>query len=440
MILDYKPKTNSMGSPLFKRTLHLSLGFCALACVFFFLSVNKEPLNTTHSVPIELSVAEEEIDFNPTVTVPTATINETWSTVKVRRGDTLTGILKRFGVTAKEVYDIIHTNPSGYHLASLHPGQKLKLRLEDHQLMEINFTIEPGNDLMVFRTEDGFQVDQRQQPLEHRLSFGKGEIENSLFLSAKQAGLDQRLVTKMVEIFGWNIDFSLDLRPSDTFRVVFEEKCLEGERIQTGNILAAEIINNGKTYQAVRYTDAQGRTSYFSPDGYSMQQAFLRAPVNFTRISSHFGPRKHPILHKMRQHKGVDYAAPRGTPIQATSGGKVIFVGNKGGYGKVVKIKHGARYTTLYAHLSRFPKGFRVGKTVKQGELIGFVGSTGLATAPHLHYEFLIDGIHRNPVTVTLPKKDPIPSAHKEHFLAHAKQMVELLDKYDYQLQLAANE
>jgi len=361
--------------------------------------------------------------------------------VKIQEGDTLSKIFIRFGIATKDIHEIMTSDPASRRLAALQPGQTLKLRVNrEQQLAGLTLDIEPGSALYISRIEEGFQVEHKLQPLEKQLAFGKGAIQNSLFSAGKRAGLDHNILAQMVDIFGWNIDFALDLQPNDTFRVLYEEKCLEGERIQTGHVLAAEIINDGKKYQAVRYTDKGGRTGYFSPEGYGMHQAFLRNPVNFARISSHFGLRNHPILHKMRQHKGVDYSAPQGTPVQATADGKVIFVGARGGYGRVVELQHGPRYTTLYAHLSRFPKGLRMGHDVKQGQVIGFVGQTGLATSSHLHYEFKIDGIHRNPLTVALPKRNPINDANKHHFLAHAKQMLRLLDIHEHKINVAQSQ
>jgi murein DD-endopeptidase MepM/ murein hydrolase activator NlpD len=241
-----------------------------------------------------------------------------------------------------------------------------------------------------------------------------------------------------VEIFGWNIDFSLDLQPKDTFRVLYEDNRLEGERVKTGPILAAEIVNDGKRHVAIRYTDKNGHTAYFSPEGYGMHQAFLRTPVTFTRISSNFGMRNHPILHKLRRHTGVDYSAPIGTPVKSTSDGKVVFVGKKGGYGNVVELQHGARYSTLYGHLSKFAKGLKAGATVSQGQVIGFVGKTGLATGPHLHYEFRIDGIHRDPLTVALPRRNPLSNENKKQFLAHAQKMLRLMEQHENQVGVAS--
>ena len=199
--------------------------------------------------------------------------------------------------------------------------------------------------------------------------------------------------------------------------MLYEELYLDGERIGTGDILAAEFTNKGKIYQAVRYTDQQGHTDYYSPDGHSMRKTFLRSPVAFSRISSRFSTgRKHPILNRIRAHKGVDYAAARGTPVKATGNGKIILRGKKGGYGKTVVIKHGSNYSTLYAHLNSYARGLRNGSRVQQGKIIGYVGSTGLATGPHLHYEFLVNGVHRNPLTVKLPDAAPLPKKYRQDF------------------------
>ena len=350
-------------------------------------------------------------------------------TVKVREGDTLTKIFTRLGASTKDVKAMIASDPAARRLATLQAGQTLKLKItSSRQIAGLTLDIAPGDILNVAKKSDGFDVEHKVTPVEKQLAFSKGAIKKSLSTSAKRAGLDSNIANQLVDIFGRSIDFELDLRPKDTFRVLYEEKYIDGEKIQTGHILAAEIINDGKKHQAVRYTDKSGRTGYFSPDGYGLHQTFLRTPVNFARVSSNFGNRKHPILHRLREHKGVDYSAPRGTPVQAVADGKVAFVGVRGGYGKVVELQHGARYSTLYAHLHKFPKDLCIGKQVKQSDIIGFVGRTGLATGDHLHYEFRIDGIHRDPLTVALPKKSPLPDSSKPHFLAHAKQMIRLLD------------
>ena len=234
---------------------------------------------------------------------------------------------------------------------------------------------------------------------------------------------------ELAGIFGWDIDFALDIRQGDSFAVIYEEVFLDGEKVRDGDIIAATFSNRGESYQAIRYTDASNHTDYYSPDGHSMRKAFLRTPVEFSRISSRFSlGRKHPILNTIRAHKGVDYAAPRGTPIKATGDGKVIYRGVKGGYGNVVIIQHGSSYSTLYGHMSRFARGVHSGSHVKQGQIIGYVGSSGLATGPHLHYEFRINGVHRNPLTVKLPDAQPLPKQYMADFQMHANQLVASLD------------
>ena len=469
----FKPKPSFLGSPIFRRTLHVGFGFTAFFCLALAISLDKPSssdlaLNkaataetasiqsapsTSPSAPNSENAsatlgADSKFLASATLANPSLPADsleeepeENWQTVKIRPGDTLSRIFNRLGIPTKDIHEIMTADPASRRLASLHPDQTLKLNVtKDQQLAGLILDIAPGSTLHVWRMEEGFQVEHKLLPLEKQIAFGKGAIQDSLFLAGKRAGLDYNILSQMVEIFGWNIDFALDLQPNDTFRVLYEEKCLDGERIQTGHILAAEIINDGKKHQAVRYTDKNGHTGYFSPDGYGMHQAFLRTPVNFTRISSHFGTRNHPVLHKLRQHKGVDYSAPHGTPVQATGDGKVIFVGKRGGYGNVIELQHGSRYSTLYAHLSRFPKGLRIGSEVKQGQIIGFVGRTGLATGDHLHYEFRIDGIHRNPLTVALPKKNPINEKNKRHFLAHAKEMLRLLDIHEHKINMARGE
>lgn len=310
----------------------------------------------------------------------------------------------------------------------------------EKRIDELNLAIGPGQTLIISRKEGKYEVQNIEQPLEKKLAFGKGTIQASLSGAARHAGLDNKLIAQFVEIFGGNIDFSQDLRQNDSFRVLYEQKYLNAEPVQSGVILAAEIVNKGKKIRAVRYTDKNGKSGYYSPDGQGLTQAFLRSPVNFTRISSSFGTRSHPIYHRMRQHKGVDYAAPRGTPVQATADAKVTFAGNKKGYGKVIELQHSGKYSTLYAHLSGFAKNLKAGKEVKQGEVIGFVGRTGLATGNHLHYEFRIAGVHHNPLTVPLPKTKYIPDVSKRQFLAHAKEMLRNMDEHENKVKMASTE
>jgi len=230
-------------------------------------------------------------------------------------------------------------------------------------------------------------------------------------------------------IFAWDVDFVLDIRAGDSFSVIYEELWRDSEKLGEGDILAAEFINQGQAFRAVRYQDPSGRVDYFTPEGTSVRKAFIRAPVAFSRVSSSFNPnRRHPVLHTIRAHRGVDYAAPRGTPVKAAGDGKIIHRGRKGGYGNAVILQHGSNITTLYAHLNGFSKSARNGSRVKQGDVIGYVGSTGLASGPHLHYEYRRNGVHMNPRTVKLPDADPINPQYLADFQKAAQPLLDGLD------------
>ena len=246
-----------------------------------------------------------------------------------------------------------------------------------------------------------------------QLASGQGTITSSLSEAGKKAGLSEELVDQLTQIFAWDIDFATDLHNGDRFTVVYDKGGFNG----TDDIVAAEFVNRGKTFRAVRYIDKDGYANYYTPEGNALQKAFLTTPVDFARISSHFDlNRRHPVLNRIRAHKGVDYAARTGTPVKATGNGEIAFLGRKGGYGQVIIIKHGDRYETVYAHLSRYKSGLQEGSTVRQGEIIGFVGQTGLATGPHLHYEFRIDGVHQNPLTARISNSIPIRSVAMAEF------------------------
>src|SRR5690606_26901939 len=269
-------------------------------------------------------------------------------------------------------------------------------------------------------------------PIEIRQSFAHGTIESSLFVSARAAGVSPEIILKLAnDSFGWDIDFALDIRTGDEFSVVYEQKYRDGTYIGDGRVLAAAFTNNGKTHRAIYFESAdKAIADYFAPDGRSMRRQFLRAPLDFTRISSNFNPRRrHPILNTIRAHKGVDYAAPTGTAIKAAGDGRVDFVGTKGGYGRVVILEHGGGVSTLYGHMSRFAKDLRRGQRVKQGMTIGYVGSSGAATGPHLHYEYRVNGVHKNPRTVPLPDAAPIPDTYRAEFETRARQVLASLDR-----------
>ena len=363
-----------------------------------------------------------------------------WQVETVRSGDSLARIFSRLDISAQQLDRLMRTGgKEAAVLKRIMPGQKLRFDVRDGELQQLVYEIDRLNTLHVQREGEGFGTRTETRELETRVTNASGEISSSLFLAGMDAGLSDNLIMELAGIFGWDIDFALDIREGDHFTLLYEEKYLDGEKLRDGNILAAEFTNRGKTYRALRYTDPSGRSDYYTPDGRSMRKAFIRTPVDFTRISSRFGKRYHPTLKKRKNHHGVDYAAPRGTPIKAAGDGKLLFVGRKGGYGKTVIIQHGGKYSTLYAHMSRIKPGMRRGKHVRQGQVIGYVGSTGRSTGPHLHYEFRVNGVHRNPLTVKLPDAAPIQAKYRADFLAKTRVLVSQLDMLTGTT-LAANE
>ncbi len=350
----------------------------------------------------------------------------------VRRNDTLDRIFRQLKLSLTDLANIRGLPGVRESLDRLHPGDKITLVHDEGLLQALTRRISETEVLKVTRGESGFAAEVLATPLETREAYATGTIDSSLFVAARAAGVSPEIILALAnDIFGWDIDFALDIRAGDRFAVVYEQKFRDGEYIGDGRVLAADFTNNGKTYRAIYFESADSKVAdYFAPDGRSMRRQFLRAPLDFTRISSNFNPRRrHPILNTIRAHKGVDYAAATGTVIKAAGDGKVEFVGTKGGYGRVVILEHGGGISTLYGHMSRFAKGLRRGQRVKQGMTIGYVGSSGAATGPHLHYEYRVNGVHKNPRTVPLPDAAPIPDTYRAEFETRARQVLASLDR-----------
>ncbi len=349
----------------------------------------------------------------------------------VRPGDTLERLFRYNKISMGDLAQIVKLPDASKHLVMVRPGDKFEIQHDDGRLVSLYRELSLTEALQISRENDNFIAELIERPIEVRRKHAYGRIQTSLFESAAEAGLPDKLIMNLAGIFAWDVDFVLDIRSGDDYHMLYEEIWQDGKLVATGDIIAAEFNNDGRTYHAVRFVDREGNADYFTPDGRSVRKAFVRAPVDFTRISSRFNPRrKHPVLNTIRAHKGVDYAAPRGTPIKAAGDGKVIFRGRKGGYGNAVILQHGGNITTLYAHMSSFAKKARVGQRVRQGQTIGFVGSTGLATAAHLHYEYRLNGVHRNPRTVPLPQADPIRDEYRSEFLASAQPILDELNRY----------
>ncbi|QLC72584.1 peptidoglycan DD-metalloendopeptidase family protein [Pseudomonas sp. LPB0260] len=352
-------------------------------------------------------------------------------TISVANGDTLSTLFAKVGLSATTLHAVLNSSKEAKQFSRLKVGQKLEFQLTpDGELESLHSKLSDLESISLAKTDKGFAFKRDLIKPEVRSAYARGVIKSSLFLSAKRAGLSHGLTMDLANIFGYDIDFAMDIREGDAFELIYEEKVANGKPVGSGEILSARFTNRGKTFTAVRYTDKQGNTSYYSADGTSMRKAFIRTPVDFARISSRFSNgRRHPILNKIRAHKGVDYAAPRGTPIKAAGDGKIALAGRKGGYGNTVVIQHGSRYRTLYAHMQGFAKGIRTGGSVKQGQIIGYIGTTGLSTGPHLHYEFQVNGTHVDPLSQKLPMADPIARNEKQRFLQLSKPLMARMDK-----------
>jgi murein DD-endopeptidase MepM/ murein hydrolase activator NlpD len=349
--------------------------------------------------------------------------------VVVSRNDTMDRLFRRFQLNLSDLATLRDLPELRSQVDRLRPGESLRFMHRGSELVGLERKISDSETLKVMRDSSGFVTDVLENPLESHVRTASATIDSSLFQASAGAGLPDVIAVELADIFQYDIDFVLDIQPGDRFSVVYEELSQDGVPLRTGNILAAKFVNAGREYRAVRYVDSQGRGEYYTPDGKSLRKAFIRAPVQFSRISSRFNSaRKHPILNRIRAHKGVDYAAPVGTPVRAAGEGRVKFVGQQGGYGNVVELEHGSGVVTVYGHLSRFAKNLRRGQRVALGEVIAYVGQTGLATGPHLHYEYRVRGMHKNPQTVPLPDAAPIPSAQRDAFLAATADYVNILD------------
>lgn len=355
-----------------------------------------------------------------------------WQEHKIKSGESLSAIFSSNNLSKLDLHNIVHANDISSQFAAIRPGKSLLIGHNiSGELSHLIYKKSPYEELNATRIEDGtFKVELSTKEIDRRRSTATGIIHSSLFIDGKNAGLSDNVIMQLANIFAWDIDFALSLREGDRFSVIYEKLYIDNRLIGPGNILAAEFINRGRSIKSVRYQNAEGKVSYYTSGGNSMRKAFLRTPIDFARISSRFNlKRKHPVLNRIRAHKGVDYAARTGTPIKSAGDGKITFRGRKGGYGRVVIVQHGQKYSTLYAHMSKYRKGQRAGSRVTQGQIIGYVGKSGLASGPHLHYEFRVNGVHRNPLTVTLPNANPIQAKYKADFLEKSKALFKQLEQ-----------
>jgi murein DD-endopeptidase MepM/ murein hydrolase activator NlpD len=337
--------------------------------------------------------------------------------IVVGRNDTLDGIFRRMSLNKSDLAAIRALPGIRQSLDFLRPGDAIKVTHSDGDIKELTRKVSETQTLDVVRQTSGFEAKMINNPVETRVRTAAATIDSSLFQAAGAAEISDAIALKLANVFAWDIDFVLDIREGDRFTAVYEQIYQDGKYLHDGEVLAAEFVNNGKMYRAVRFVSDSGGVGYYTPTGLAMRKAFLRAPVDFTRVSSAFNPhRQHPILNLIRGHMGTDYAAPTGTPVHAAGDGRVSFAGRRGGYGNAVVLTHGSNVSTLYGHMSRFARNTHVGTHVQQGDVIGYVGMTGLATGPHLHYEYLTNGVHRNPQTVQLPGAEPLHAEALQRF------------------------
>jgi murein DD-endopeptidase MepM/ murein hydrolase activator NlpD len=343
-----------------------------------------------------------------------------WREERVERGDTIGSLLARASVVDGDAMEYLRTDPAVRALYQLRPGRPLYVSTdEEGRLTGLRFLTGEGDMLSVSRSGAGFAARREAPATDTRLTLRAGEIDSSLFAAADEAGLPDSVTLGLADIFGGNIDFYHDLRRGDRFAVLYETRYVDGEPVGTGRILAAEFENGGTTLRAFRWQLPDGSVGYYNENGRSSRNAFLRSPMEFSRVTSGFSSaRLHPVLHTMRAHKGTDFAAPMGTPVRVTADGVVMLAGQQTGYGNIIIVRHDGRYSTVYAHLSRFAQGLQNGAHVRQGDTIGYVGQTGWATGPHLHYELRVDGEARDPMTVALPVATPVPDDERGAFAA----------------------
>ena len=433
--VDYRDRD----APPSRRRLRVLAGVASLVIAVIALYSLSGFVTRTGYVPPDLASTSTEIAPGPKA--PQSVIDMTVKPVAaafpfdtidvvVGRNDTLDRIFRRLDLNLTDLASIRLLPGIREGIDLLKPGDQITVTHSNGDLQGLTRQINLTQTLSVQRQTEGFQAEIIENPVESSVVAKRGRITSSLFEAAAAAGISDQTALALANIFGWDIDFVLDIREGDEFTVIYEQVWQDGTLVGDGPIVAAQFVNDGRTFRAVRYQLPSGSFDYFAPDGRSMHKAFLRAPVDFSRISSRFNSRRqHPILNTIRAHKGVDYAAPTGTPVRAAGDGRVQTRGRSGGYGNVIVLEHGGGVTTLYGHLSRFAKGIGQGSRVRQGQVIAYVGMTGLATGPHLHYEYRINGAHRNPQTVKLPDATPIAADLRADFLMRTAPDLAQLDQ-----------
>ena len=413
----------------------------------FHIPGKKEALEAIETPDENRAAVDQPEPTETPAEATTKTLEE--RTITVHSGDTLSTIFEKAGLGYSDVLRVLDLGEEAKRLERLRPGETLVLMTDEaDEFAGLKYDLNAESELNIFRDEgDTLVAEITDLPSEKRLVSAGGTIRGSLYQSAIATGVPPAQIMQLAEVFGWKVDFLRDVRDGDQFRLIYEVRERNGERLGTGQVVAAEYVNQGERFKAVRYTAPDGTAGYYEPDGSSLERGFLRYPVEFSRISSSFNPKRlHPIHNTVRPHNGVDLAAPTGTPIKSAAAGRVTFVGWKHGYGKVIQVRHDSKNETLYAHLSGFKANLKRGAKVEKGATIGYVGMTGAATGPHLHYEFRVHGKPLNPLKVELPEANPIASENRKDFLAQTRQPLEQLARIQIDVEgeqpvhLASNE
>ncbi|WP_133128376.1 peptidoglycan DD-metalloendopeptidase family protein [Legionella nagasakiensis] len=475
MDLDLKSR-GSQKKPATPSKLLAIFALCvAIALPYFLVKTfrNKQPKNLTIqslSLPKpQQEIPSEDVDedsaeleepqyINSISSIPPAILNhektrpstkltnakqskpeDKWETVITKKGDTLAGLFRQLGISRKTLTAVLHNNPHAKTLTSIKPGQQLRFVIHDQVLEKLIVPLTPTQSLLVYRSGQRYltQISSRKVTSHHH--YLTATIQGSLYNTAKRMSIPYKLIQQMTDLFNWEIDFSKDVHAGDQFTIVYEALYVENKRVGVGEIVAVTYTSRGKIHQAIRYKNKAGDYNYFTPQGVSLRKAFTRYPLKFSHISSTFSlARMHPILHRKRPHKGVDLAAPIGTPIHAVGDGIIDTIGRHSGYGNMIKIIHNKKYSTVYAHMLKFQKGLSKGDRVKRGQIIGYVGQTGLASGPHCHYEFHINKKPKNPTTVDLPRAASVPAREMASFTANASALLAQMKLFE-EAQFAAS-
>ena len=409
------------------RKIKTGIGIVCLALLIGLIAFSiqhQPPISTHHKLSLNKNNLHKSITHKPLKTKA--------HHVTVQSGDTLASIFHKLHLSAATLEAVTAASLADTHLKNIHPGQTLSFYIDKHQqLQQLIFPFDNTSTLYISATKTGYTTDIKSKPVTIAIKYRSGTIVHSLAESTARAGLNLSLYNQLIEIFQGEIDFKHGIRHGDHFSILYQEYYIDGKKDHAGDIVAAEFINHGKTYKAVHYTYPKNHTGYYTPNGHGVQSLFLKTPVHYKRISGFFTyHRLDPYLHVMRPHLGIDYAAPRGTPIHSIGNGEIIFRGRDHGYGNAVLIRYSRKYKTLYGHMERFAKGQRVGQRVKRGEVIGYIGSTGWSTGPHLHFEIYVYGVPKNPLKMKFPGGGSIPKSYLQDYLVYAHKTLERMNLY----------